>query len=64
MTSHEKHLRGPTPPRGWRPGPRYILAAAIGIVLVGYWLYLLASGPSTSVEPLPRTSSVPTAPAK
>lgn len=63
MTSHEKHLRGPTPPRGWRPGPLYVAAAALGIVLVGYWLFLLASGPSTSVEPLPRTPTAPSTPA-
>ena len=54
MSSKDEPQRGPTPPRGWRPGPVYILAAACAIVLLIIWLVMLAAGPSTGVEPLPQ----------
>ena len=63
MTHHEDSHPGPTPPRGWRPRPLYVVAAAFAIVLLVVWLWMLAAGPSTSVEPLPRAPDHPLAPA-
>ena len=62
MTSHETNHRGPTAPRGWRPGPLYIVAAAFAIVLVLGWLLFLLPGMSTGVDPKAPAATTPTAP--
>lgn len=56
MTSHDTQPhRGPTPPRGWRPGPRFIAAALFAILLVVVWQLFLGVGPATTIEPVPAT---------
>ena len=64
MTSDDKHHRGPTAPRGWRPSPLYIVAAAFAIVLVLSWLFFFLPGSERVVDPQPRGPAVPAAPAR
>lgn len=63
VTSHETNHRGPTAPRGWRPGPLYIVAAAFAIVLVLSWLLFYLPGSARGVDPAPRAPAGPAGPA-
>lgn|GEM_PF-2706862 len=65
MPSNEAHHRGPTAPRGWRPGPLYILAAAFAIALILGWLFVFLPGTSTAVvDPATPPAAGPTPPAR
>ena len=63
MTSETNH-RGPTAPRGWRPRPLYIVAAAFAILLILGWLFAFLPGTERVADPAPRTPGGPAAPSR